>query len=241
MKKLRECRQRLADIDKRCYEALAENLALREELELLRDSYEQQQKANMDIERVYDETRKLKHDIRNHLLVIASYLNDEAIEDAKKYTSEIIDRMEMDYSYITSGNALLNFFINEIFNKAKEEGIYIKADVENLSFAGITGIDFSAMLGNLLDNAFDAASGSKEKQLWIQVKQKKGYDTIKVSNSIDESVLERNPMLLTTKTDEGIHGLGLGQVRSIVEKYEGLFDVWEENDMFHVQVMVESD
>lgn len=240
MKKLRECREKLADIDKRCYDALAENLTLREELELLRDSYEQQLKANTDMERVYDETRKLKHDMRNHLLVIASYLNEGDIDEAKKYTSDIIDRMELDYSYIASGNALLNFLINEKFEKAREAGVYIKADVENISFAGITGIDFSAVLGNLLDNAFDAARSSNGKQLWIQVKHKKGYDTIKVSNSINESVLEKNPTLTTTKQDENIHGLGLAQVKSIVGKYEGLFDVWEENDMFHVQVMIES-
>lgn len=240
MKRLKECREKLADIDKRCYDALAENLALREELELLRNSHEQQLKANMDMERVYDETRKLKHDMRNHLLVIASYLNEEAIEEAKKYTSDIIDRMELDYSYITSGNALLNFLINEKFEKAREAGIYIKADVENINFAGITGIDFSAVLGNLLDNAFDAACNSRGKQLWVQVKHKKGYDTIKVSNSIDESVLERNPTLATTKKDENTHGLGLAQVKSIVAKYEGIFDIWEENDMFHVQIMIES-
>ena len=240
MKKLRECREQLADIDKRCYDALAENLALREELDLLRDSYEEQQKANADMERVYGETRKLKHDMRNHLLVIASYLNEGAIEEARKYTSEIIDKMELEYSYISSGNALLNYFLNEKFAKAKEMGVYIKADIENISFAKVAGIDFSAIVGNLLDNAFDAACNSREKQLWIQVKRKRGYDTLKVSNSIDESVLVKNPKLETTKTDEKFHGIGLGQVKGLVSKYDGMFDVWEENDMFHVQVMVEA-
>lgn len=241
MKKLRVCKEKLVEIDKLCCEALAENMALREELELLRDSYDQQQKAKDDMERVYEETRKLKHDMRNHLLVIASYLNEGAVDEARGYTSQIIDRMELEYSYIASGNALLNFLINEKFVKAKTAGVYMKADVENISFAGITGMDFSAVFGNVLDNAFEAACHSKDKQLWIQVKRKKGYDTITVSNSIDESVLEQNPELTTTKMDERIHGLGLRQVKSIVSKYEGLLDVWEDKGMFHVQIMLESD
>ena len=241
MSRLRECRERLADIDKLCCEALAENLILREELSLLHDSYEQQQRACDDIERVYEETRKLKHDLRNHLLVIACYLNEGNIEEAKKYTSNIIDKMELEYSYITSGNALLNFLLNDKFTKAKDAGVYIKAGVENINFAGITGIDFSAILGNLLDNAFEAACHSKEKQLWIHIHRKRGYDTIKISNSIDSSVLAENPKLETTKTDARGHGLGLEQVKHIVSKYDGLFEVWEEDGMFHVQVLLESE
>ena len=240
MRKLREYKEQMADFDKRCCEALAENIALKEELDLLRGSHEQQQMAFHDMERVYEETRKLKHDMRNHLMVITSYLNEEAITDAKKYTSDIIDKMELEYSYIASGNALLNYMLNETFAKAKDAGIYMKADVENIRFAGINGIDFSAVLGNLLDNAFDAAQSSKRKQLWIQVKRKRGYDMVRVSNSIDLSVLERNPELKTTKADADRHGLGLEQVKGIVSKYDGVFDVWEEYGMFHVQVLFES-
>ena len=240
MKKLKEYREKLSDIDKRCCDVLAENLALQEELDLLRDSYHEQQKANTDMERVYGETRKLKHDMRNHLLAIASYLNEGAVEEARKYTSQIIDKMELEYSYISSGNALLNYFLNEKFAKAKECSVYIKAEVENISFGKIAGIDFSAIVGNLLDNAFDAACNSREKQLWIKVKRKRGYDTLKVSNSIDASVLASNPKLETTKADEKAHGLGLEQVKSLVSKYDGILDVWEDNDMFHVQVMLEA-
>lgn len=240
MRKLRKYKEQMTDLDKWCCEALAENITLKEELDLLRGSYEQQQMAYNDMERVYGETRKLKHDMRNHLMVIASYLNEGAVEDAKKYTSNIIDKMELEYSYIASGNALLNYMLNEKFAKAKDAGIYIKADVENLSFMGIDSIDFSSVLGNLLDNAFDAAQNSKEKQLWIQVKRKRGYDMLKVSNSIDLSVLENNPELKTTKTDIDRHGLGLEQVTGIVSKYGGVFDVWEEYGMFHVQVLLEA-
>ena len=121
MRRLQEYKEKLADMDKRCCEALAENLALKENLSLLQDSYEQQQKAYGDMERVYGETRKLKHDMRKHLFVIASYLNEGNIEKARKYTSGINDKMELEYSYIASGNALLNYLLNE---KLQEYGMF---------------------------------------------------------------------------------------------------------------------
>lgn len=231
--------EKITEIDQKYCEALSENLELKEELHLLQEAYEKQQNVNDEVQRVYSETRRLKHDMRNHLLVIASYLNENKAEDAKRYTSDIIDKMELEYSYISSGNGLLNYLLNEKFAKAKEQGVYIKADIENLSFAAISGVDFAAILGNLLDNAFDAACNSIEKQMWIQVKNKRGYDAIRISNSIDNSVLAQNPLLKTSKNDCEGHGIGVKQARSLVDKYNGLFDVWEEYGMFHVQVMFE--
>lgn len=233
--------EKIAEIDKRCCEALSENLELKEQLSLLKDAYDRQQNVNDEMQRIYSETRRLKHDMRNHLLVIASYLNDNKTEEAKKYTSDIIDKMELEYSYISSGNGLLNYLLNEKFAKAKEQGVYIKADIENLSFAKISGIDFAAIFGNLLDNAFDAACKSTEKQMWVRVKNKRGYDTIRLSNSIDNSVLAENPMLKTSKKDHYNHGMGVRQAQYLVEKYNGIFDVWEEYEMFHVQIMFEKD
>lgn len=232
-------KEKLEEIDRRCCEALAENLKLKEKLSILQHAYEQQLHSTEEMERIYAETRRLKHDMRNHLLVIGAYLSEERLEEAKAYTSEMMDKMELEYSYISSGNALMNYILNEKFSVAKANGIYIKADVENLSFSQIAGIDFSAILGNVLDNALEAADNSKEKQLWVTVRRKRGYDTIKISNSINESVLEMNPSLKTSKSDGKMHGIGSGQIRTIVEKYDGILDIWEENGMFHVQIMFE--
>ena len=135
----------------------------------------------------------------------------------------------------------MNYLLNEKFMLAKQFGVYIKADIENLSFKSVSGIDFAAILGNLLDNAFEASLKSTEKQMCIQVKSKMGYEAIKVSNSIDTSVLENNPFLETTKNDLENHGIGLKQVKSLVQKYKGILDCWEEHKMFHVQILFEKE
>ena len=77
MLKNKKLENKLSIIDRRCCEALAENIELKEQLRLLQESYENQKNINDDLQNVYNETRRLKHDIRNHLLVIASYLNEE--------------------------------------------------------------------------------------------------------------------------------------------------------------------
>ena len=139
------------------------------------------------------------------------------------------------YTYISVGNSLLNFIINSKLSKAKEMKLEIKAEIENLPFSYMDSIDFSSLLNNILDNAIEAAVRSKKKILTVTIAHKKGFDTIAVKNSIDQSVLDNNPEFQTSKTEPG-HGLGMKQIRAIVEKYDGELDIYEEQGMFCVFV-----
>jgi sensor histidine kinase YesM len=97
-------------------------------------------------------------------------------------------------------------------------------------------IDLSVLIGNLLDNAIDAAKECKSPCVKIRIWENKAYLAILVSNSVISSVLESNPDLLTMKSDKDNHGFGLKTVKDVVEKYDGIFDAFEENHMFSVDV-----
>ena len=215
---------------------VAENVDLKQQMEEIQHDYELQKDMADEIMKMREQSRALKHDMKNHTLVILSYLEKTQIEEAKQYTSEILDKLNAMYTYISVGNSLLNFIINSKLSKAKELEIEIKAEIENLSFSYVDSIDFSSLLGNILDNAMDAAVNSESKKLGVIIAHKKGFDTIAVKNSIDWSVLDRNPELRTSKTEPD-HGLGVRQIRAIVEKYGGELDIYEEQGMFCVFVV----
>lgn len=215
---------------------VAENVDLKHQMEEIQHDYELQKDMADEIMKMREQSRALKHDMKNHTLVILSYLEKTQIEEAKQYTSEILDKLNAMYTYISVGNSLLNFIINSKLSKAKELGLEIKAEIENLSFSYVDSIDFSSLLGNILDNAMEAAVNSESKKLGVIIAHKKGFDTIAVKNSIDWSVLDSNPELRTSKTEPG-HGLGVRQIRAIVEKYGGELDIYEEQGMFCVFVV----
>jgi sensor histidine kinase regulating citrate/malate metabolism len=50
---------------------------------------------------------------------------------------------------------------------------------------------------------------------------------LKVKNSIEKSVLKGNPLLKTTKSDTQNHGLGLDNVKNIVEAHNGFVNIQE--------------
>lgn len=208
------------------------------ELRQLRSDREAVKKSREEMHLLHENARRLKHDMRNHLMAITGYLNEKKIEDARNYTSEILDKLNLEYAYIATGNTLINFIVNQKFALAKEKGIFVKAEIENLRFGKIRKADFSAILANLLDNAIEAAEESAKPYVELVIRRIKGYEVIKISNSIDKSVLKSNPELKTTKADKASHGVGIIEIREIVEKYEGIMDIYEEDDRFIVSVML---
>jgi len=228
-------------LEKRYLQVLAEKMDLERRCRALEEENRKESEQSREIRSIHENARRLKHDMKNHLMVTAAYLNAGENEQAKAYVSQILDKLSLSYSYIETGNAVLNFVINTKLELAQQKGMTIKAEIENLPFRRMESIDLSALLGNLLDNAVEAGSASAQKDLQVSVLRKRGYDTVMVKNSVDAPVLERNPTLKTTKEDGSGHGIGIRQIRSVVEKYDGLLDLYEESGMFCAMAMIPSE
>ena len=240
---LREAKQRKQDKkkqeeqDQMLTQYVADNLDMEKKLSDMQYDYEKQQDMAEEIRRIQEQIRALKHDMKNHTLVMLSYLEENKTEEAKAYAGEILDKLNKMYTYVNVGNALLNYIINNKLSKAKEQGIEIKAEIENLAFDYMDSVDFSALLNNVLDNAINGAIKVHSPKIEVQISNQKGFDIITVKNSIEESVLEKNPEFVSTKDEPG-HGYGMKQIKSIVEKYNGSIDIYEKNNMFIVSIML---
>ncbi|MBD5505928.1 MAG: sensor histidine kinase [Lachnospiraceae bacterium] len=223
--------------DKLLTRYLADNLDMEKRLSDIRDDYDKQQEMAEEIRRIQQQIGLLKHDMKNHTLVILSYLEENKTEEARQYAGEILDKLNRMYTYVNVGNSLLSYIINSKLSMAKEQGIEIKAEIENLSFSYMDSVDFSSLLNNMLDNAVNGALESEGKKLEVNIVSEKGFDVITVKNSIDGSVLKDNPELATSKEEPG-HGYGMKQMKAVTEKYEGNIDIYEKDGMFIVRVML---
>lgn len=216
---------------------LADNLDMEKRLSDIRHDYDKQQEMADEIRRIQQQISLLKHDMKNHTLVILSFLEENKTEEAREYAGEILDKLNRMYTYVNVGNSLLSYIINSKLSMAKELGIEIKAEIENLPFSYMDSVDFSALLNNMLDNAVNGALESVDKKLEVSIVSEKGFDVITVKNSIDGSVLDNNPELASSKAEPG-HGYGMKQMRAVTEKYEGNIDIYEKDGMFIVSVML---
>lgn len=234
-KKLKEDYEKL---EKEYAREVANNLDLQYKYDTLKADYTSDMSQRSEIERLHENTRRLKHDMKNHIMVIASYLNNNETDNAKEYLSVVLDNLNKVYSYIQTGNSVLNYIINSKLEYAHKNGIKFKAEIENLPFEKMGSVDFSAVLGNALDNAIEASILSEEKFIYVGISRKRNYDTILIKNKIDSSVLKINPELVSQKPDNNAHGYGIKQIKSISSKYDGIVDVYEEDNMFCINIMI---
>ena len=138
--------------DRLLTEYIAHNLEMEKKLSEMEKDYQIQCQMAEEIKRIQEQIRLLKHDMKNHTMVILSYLEENQVEEAKIYAGEILNKLNRMYTYVNVGNALLNYIINHKLSEAKEKGLEIKAEIENRPFEYMDSVDFSALLNNILDN-----------------------------------------------------------------------------------------
>ncbi len=238
MKHSRQLQKELAAQEEKYLSLLAQKSELEYRLSAQSEEMAYSRKQESDIRSLHQSVRQLKHDMKNHLMVLASYLNSEDYEAAKTYTSEILDKLNGMHSYIETGNSLLNHILNEKLELARSSGIAVRAEIENCSFSGMRSIDFSALLANLLDNSIEASRREPSGELLLHIFRERGYDAISIKNKIGKSVLAENPELHSTKEDREQHGIGVAQIKKIVASYGGICDFYEKDNYFCSRVFI---
>lgn len=240
MKKYKELADQYNALDERYDSLLSEKAQLEYRLISMERDNQQILEQENEIRILHENIRKLKHDMKNHMMVIASYMTSEDYDGAEEYTSKILGKLNSIHSYIETGNSLLNHIVNEKLAQAREKGISVKAEIENLSFERMDSLDFSALLSNMLDNAIEASQKEKTPEIILSIVKKRSYETVLVRNSISKSVLDSNPELLSSKQEKNHHGFGVKQIKELAEKYGGQVEFFEEDGYFCACVMIEA-
>ena len=123
---------------------------------------------------------------------------------------------------------------------AKENGIDIRIDMDVLETTRISDLDLAMILGNLMDNAIEAAKEVKEvkenPKIRVLIKTK-GVLYISVRNTVKDSEMEK-PFRhnYTTKEDALLHGFGISCIRELVDKNGGRFDLNVSEGWFRAEI-----
>ena len=96
------------------------------------------------------------------------------------------------------------------------------------------------VISNLIDNAFEheITEPLNLRKVSLSIVQNSSGINIIIGNYISQSVLSDNPKLHSTKVNSVDHGFGIQNVKSIVQKFDGLIEFVEENNIFYVQIFL---
>lgn len=166
--------------------------------------------------------RQWKHDIKNYLLGIIAFLDEEKYGEARqKLADKADDIMSVDAVYY-SGNAAVDSILNYKLQTAQKRQIKIEYTFRLPNQVKAEPDDLAVLLGNSIDNAIEAVSALEEEKRVIRLSMNydRGILIYKISNEY-QKVNKSGGRFLSTKGDSKEHGIGMRSMQRIAEKYGG--------------------
>lgn len=211
------------------------------ELQLVNQKTEINNEYYRELEMQNQLADSLIHDIKRHLNIIQALSLQNDNDGINEYIKSVQGSSEIKNIRQYSENKLVNIIITRYAHKCASENIEFFSDIRFINFDFIEMSDITTILGNILENAYEAAVKSHEKYISVFAERKnENYIIIRVINSSDTAPSVVDGTIQTTKSDLKNHGIGLKTVRKTLKKYSGDLD-WEYDEkqkMFSLTVMI---
>ena len=205
-----------------------------------------------EMERIYSGIRGMKHDMKNTLSVIQRLSAGEGNDELEEYLSELNRGLEKLEVRFKTGNTVVDTLLNMKYHEAVRDVPDLKMDADKLMLPQgleIHSYDIGVILGNAVDNAMEACRKLKAKEpeadafIRLCSLQKGNLLILKVENSFDGRLVRRRQeeFPITDKADKSSHGIGLANIKSTAEKYQGTVDFKVNGRVFILSVLMKNE
>ena len=169
------------------------------------------------------------HDIKYYLKQIGIYLQEG--QDDK--IQEVLDSLQIGIHKEEEKIICANRFIllGDFKRGAEKEKVPTEMFVEGgFKVEFVQEIDITSLLGNLLDNALEAAKKCKKGKIWVYLYMQNDGEFVvfRIKNTYNGAIVQNGEQFMTTKEEKSFHGIGLRNVNRIVETYSG--DIYRNYD-----------
>lgn len=185
---------------------------------------------------VYEEHERRMHDTKHVLLFLQQCIEKKDCDRALQKLEEYQEGMRG--KKVWTGNDYVDFVIDSKYLRMEEEQIKFQLEIDFFEIP-IDELDFSIILGTLLDNAIEAAMQCEEgrREIKLLIRAKYGIFGMTLWNTSSREPLMKKGKFLTTKKDKYIHGWGLENVKEFVEKYNGEIRFQHDARSFEVKII----
>lgn len=213
---------------------------------MMQADLKEQQAETEYYRRLAEQTENQKiliHDIKNHLQTIAGLSEDGGESKIHEYVQQLMEMPEMKSSVTYCSQPVLNVILGQYQEICKKKSIQFGVDIRKDSVDYITVDDLTALFGNLLKNAVEAAAGVSE--AYIDVTVNYNYKSKQTFISVENSVLyppvfDGDGGLISRKNDGKLHGVGIKSIQRAAEHYQGevSYHYDKEAKCFHMMVLL---
>lgn len=186
--------------------------------------------------------RKERHNLKNQLISIRGFASQSKTENIINFINNLLNEQEFGIvSSINCNNLLISTLLNTKTPLAKEHNILYSSDLKIPSTLPFNDVDLCVLIGNALDNAFDAAISCHSENSFVTttIHYKMGCLYFHFSNSYSHTLYPDNKYYFrSTKQPFSEHGFGLQSIKNIIKKYNGTIEISTENSIFSVKILI---
>ena len=213
-----------------------------------------------EIERLYDKIRGVRHDMNNYIADMEQLLSLSTHNETSDETEGDFDKVQRSetekYLYsmksaldgltfrYSTGNPVTDVITNRKYYECEKYGISFMSDFIYPERLGIEAFDLGILMNNTLDNAIEACKkceNVEEIKINLHSYNKGRMFFIRIENSCNVRKLAytQSGELKTDKEDEWMHGIGLKNIKNVVEKYFGTMSYEIRDEVFYMTVMLQ--
>lgn len=194
-----------------------------------------------------EETRRIRHDMKNNLACISMLLQEGKLQEASDYTEGLLQDISSLSPKIVTGDEMLNCVFSAKLDWMQKENISFEIDGVLDRGLDWKPIDVCKVFANAIDNAIEACMkipDRDKRKISVSLKRTKQYYSIEMKNSIADKKLcvplmkDISNTRYTTKNNKKFHGLGLSNMYRTVEKYGGMMKVDCQEQEFVLNIVV---
>lgn len=179
---------------------------------------------------------RLRHELEHKLFTVQYLFEKNQKEEGFRVLKQMIFELCGDAKNISVSQNIVETIIVNIVKKYEVSGIRIEKEVLFPDDTIMEMVDLCILLGDLLDNAMEAAAGSTEKQVRISVREEFGCLYLQISNTFSET--NSDVKTFVSKKEAGKHGFGMRNIREIVKRYGGELIIYDKEGWFYTAVII---
>lgn len=182
------------------------------------------------------ELYRLRHELEHKLFTVQYLFEKNQMEEGFRVLKQMIVELCGDAKDISVSQNIVETVITNIERKYEAEGIHIEKEILFPDETLMELVDLCILLGDLLDNAMEAAAKSTEKRIEISIREEYNCLYLKISNTF--SVENSDVKAFISKKERGGHGFGMWNIQEIVKRYGGELITYDEGEWFYSNVVI---
>lgn len=185
--------------------------------------------------------QQLSHDLKHHLQTFQMLAETKQFEELSKRIKALSQEQKLIRPMIDSGNQTLDALLTAKREAAEQKMIEWICDLRIPPNLSVSMIELCAILGNALDNAIEACLRTQHDQnrfIYLDIHTNDTALLFEIKNTLGTQPILRKGRMLSRKTDQKGHGIGMKSMQEYCQKLGGQMSYDYDETVFYLRILI---